>query len=109
MSKEELLYSVEERVAAGRITNASELEEYLMDLKNRGLVTKGQIENNLNELSCFFGKESNRKGNGIGTRTPKTMEYAYSNVSAGFSKTGTLVLLAMSVPALIATLVLLNK
>jgi len=109
MSKEELLYSVEERVAAGRITNASELEEYLMDLKNRGLVTKGQIENNLNELSCFFGKESNRKGNGIGTRTPKTMEYAYSNVSAGFSSTGMLMLIAISVPVLVALVCLINK
>ena len=48
MSKEELLYSVEERVASGRITNRDELENYLMDLKNRGLVTKGQIESNLN-------------------------------------------------------------
>ena len=109
MSKEELLYSVEERVASGRITNRDELENYLMDLKNRGLVTKGQIESNLNELSCFFGKESGKNGNGVGTRTPKTMEYAYSNVSAGFSSTGMLMLIAISVPVLVALVCLINK
>ena len=37
------------------------------------------------------------------------MEYAYSNVSAGFSKTGLLVLLAMSVPVLVAMINLLNQ
>ena len=44
-----------------------------------------------------------------GTRTPKTMEYAYSNVSAGFSSTGMLMLLATSVPALVGMINLLNK
>ena len=115
MSKEELLYSVEERVASGRITNVDELENYLMELKNRGILTKGQLDASKSELAGFFGGsilETNevktKKGN-VGQRTPKTMEYAYSNVSAGFSKTGMLVLLAMSVPVLVGMIVLLNQ
>lgn len=112
MSKEELLYNVEERVAVGKITNVLELEEYLMDLKNRGLVTMGKIQSSMDELSCFFGKvDTGKKCNNkvVGTRTPKTMEYAYSNVSAGFSSTGMLMLIAISVPALVALVCLINK
>lgn len=115
MSKEELLYSVEERVACGKINNSRELEEYLMELKNRGILTRGQLDASRNELACFFGGErvemnevKNQKGK-MGHRAPKTMEYAYSNVSAGFSSTGMLMLIAISVPALVALVCLINK
>ena len=79
-----------------------ELNEYLTDLKNKGVLTQGQV----NAIMDEYFKEDDNKMN---TRTPKTMEYAYSNVSAGFSKTGMLVLLAMSVPVLVGMIVLLNK
>ena len=82
--------------------NKEELNEYLTDLKNKGILTQGQINVIMKEYSTEEGNKTN-------TRTPKTMEYAYSKVSAGFSKTGMLVLLAVSVPALVATIVLLNK
>ena len=79
-----------------------ELNEYLTDLKNKGILTQGQVNSIMDE----YFKEETTKTN---TRTPKTMEYAYSNVSAGFSKTGMLVLLAMSVPVLVGMIVLLSK
>lgn len=79
-----------------------ELNEYLTDLKNKGILTQGQV----NEVMKEYFSEGTPKTN---TRTPKTMEYAYSNVSAGFSKTGMLVLLAMSVPVLVGMIVLLSK
>ena len=79
-----------------------ELIEYLTDLKNKGILTQRQVNAIMNE---YFKED----GSKINTRTPKTMEYAYSNVSAGFSKTGMLVLLAMSVPVLVGMIVLLNK
>ena len=82
--------------------NKEELNEYLTELKNKGILTQGQVNAVLKELS-------DENGNKTTTRTPKTMEYAYSNVSAGFSKTGMLVLLAMSVPVLVGMIVLLNK
>ena len=83
--------------------NKEELNEYLTDLKNKGILTQGQVNAVLKEL---YASEN---GNKTATRTPKPMEYAYSNVSAGFSKTGMLVLLAMSVPVLVGMIVLLNK
>lgn len=79
-----------------------ELNEYLTDLKNKGILTQGQVNAIMDE---YFKEETNKNN----TRTPKTMEYAYSNVSAGFSKTGMLVLLAMSVPVLVGMIVLLSK
>lgn len=83
--------------------NKEELEQYLTDLKNKGILTQAQVNLTINEL---FGE---KRSNKTTTRTPKTMEYAYSNISAGFSKTGLLVMLAMSVPALVAMINLLNK
>ena len=83
--------------------NKEELNEYLTDLKNKGILTQGQVNSVMDEY--FAEKEPNKTT----TRTPKTMEYAYSNISAGFSKTGMLVLLAMSVPVLVGMIVLLNK
>lgn len=83
--------------------NKEDLNEYLADLKNKGILTQGQVNAVLKELY------ETEDGNKTTTRTPKTMEYAYSNVSAGFSKTGMLVLLAMSVPVLVGMIVLLNK
>ena len=79
-----------------------ELNEYLTDLKNKGILTQAQVNGIMKE----YFSEGTSKTN---TRTPKTMEYAYSNVSAGFSKTGMLVLLAMSVPVLVGMIVLLSK
>lgn len=83
--------------------NKEELNEYLTDLKNNGVLTQGQVNAIMDE---YFKEKTPNK---ITTRTPKTMEYAYSNISAGFSKTGMLVLLAMSVPVLVGMIVLLNK
>ena len=83
--------------------NKEDLNEYLTDLKNKGILTQGQVNAIIKELY------EAKNGNITATRTPKTMEYAYSTVSAGFSKTGMLVLLAMSVPVLVGMIVLLNK
>lgn len=84
--------------------NKEELRAYLTELKNRGILTQGQVNLILEEV------ESEEVTSGVtGTRTPKTMEYAYSNVSAGFSSTGMLMLLALSVPVLVGMVNLLNK
>lgn len=83
--------------------NEEELREYLTDLKNKGIITQAQANMTMKELF------EDRQVNKTTTRTPKTMEYAYSNVSEGFSKTGMLVLIALAVPVLVGMIVLLNK
>jgi len=83
--------------------NESELREYLTDLKNKGIITQAQVNMTMKELF------EERQASKMITRTPKTTDYARGNVSAGFSKTGMLVLIAMSVPALVGMIVLLNK
>lgn len=89
------------------ISTKEELVEHMTELKNRGIITKGQMDSKLEELaSKINGGVSSSK---VGTRAPKTMEYAYSDVSAGFSKTGMLMFLAISVPVLIAMINLLNR
>ena len=107
MSKEQVFNNVEEKIKNEEITTREELVEHLMELKDRGILTKGQIDEKLEELSEQIN--SGVTSSKTGTRTPKTMEYAYSNVSAGFSKTGMLVLLALAVPVFIAMINLLNK
>jgi hypothetical protein len=82
--------------------NPEELREYLIELKNRGILTQGEVNEIMSEVS------SEGKGK-LGQRTPDTMEYAYSNVSAGFGSTGILGLLALSAPAIVAMINLLNK
>ena len=107
MSKEKILKNVETMIKKNQLTTKEEIKEHLNDLKNRGLLTKGQVDLVEDDLCDMLN--CGVKSGKTGTRAPKTMEYAYSNVSAGFSKTGMLVLIAMSVPVLIATLVMLNK
>ena len=84
--------------------NKEELRTYWTELKNRGVLTQGQVNKVLEEL-----ENDEITSSKTGTRTPKTMEYAYSNVSAGFSSTGMLMLLALSVPALVGMVAMLNK
>lgn len=85
------------------MNNEEELREYLTELKNRGILTQAEVNAKIQEL---FEEEHTNK---LGTRTPDTMEYAYSNVSAGFTSTGALGLLAMAAPAIVAMINLLNK
>lgn len=107
MNMKELFCQVEAKISNKDITSQEDLVDYLTALKDRGVITKGQIEANFAELSRLVnGRESTGK---MGTRTPDTMEYAYSNVSDGFSNTGMLTLVAMSVPVLVALVNLLNK
>ena len=107
MNREEIFNKVEEKIRNEVLTTREELVAYLTELKDRGILTKGQIDARLEELceELTGGVTSSKTG----TRTPKTMEYAYSNVSAGFSSTGMLMLLATSVPALVGMINLLNK
>lgn len=106
MDSNKIFEIVEEKIKNEEIGTKEELVEHLMELKNRGILTKGQIDAKIEELSSHLAISKTCK---TGTRTPKTMEYAYSNVSAGFSKTGMLMLLAISVPVLVAMINLLNK
>jgi len=97
---------IDEKIRNYEFSSQEELETYLMGLKDRGILTQAQINQRYGEVL----KSYNVNGpNNLNTRTPKTMDYAYSNVSEGFTKTGMLVLMAMSVPALIAMLVMLTK
>ena len=95
---------VDEKIRNYEFSSQEELEKYLMGLKDRGILTQAQINQRYGEVLKSYVVKSD-----LNTRTPKTMEYAYSNVSEGFTKTGMLVLMAMSVPALIAMLVMLTK
>lgn len=107
MNKEKVLKNVETMIKKNQLTTEEEIKNHLNDLKNRGLLTKGQVDMVTDDMCDMLN--CGVKSGKTGTRTPKTMEYAYSNVSAGFSKTGMLVLIAMSLPVLIATLVMLNR
>lgn len=98
--------TIDEKIKNNEFNNKEELETYLRNLKDRGILTQAQINQRYGELLKSYDAKN---GTGLNTRTPKTMEYAYSNVSEGFTKTGMLVLMAMSVPALIAMLVMLTK
>ena len=104
---EKVFEEVLKRIKNEEITTKDELIEHLTELKNRGIITKGQIDSKLEELASKIN--SGVTSNKVGTRAPKTMEYAYSNVSAGFSSTGMLMFIAISVPVLIAMMCLLNK
>lgn len=95
---------IDTKINNREFNSKEELEAYLMGLKDRGILTQAQINQRYGE----FLNSYDAKGN-LNTRTPKTMEYAYSNVSEGFTKTGMLVLMAMAVPALIAMVVMLTK
>ena len=106
-SNEKIFETIELKLKNNEFKNREELETYLVSLKDRGLITQAQINLRYGELLNSYDTRNNSSG--LNTRTPKTMEYAYSNISEGFTKTGMLVLIAMSVPALIAMLVLLNK
>ena len=107
MNNEKVFEDVLNKIKNEEIATKEELVEHMTELKNRGILTKGQIDAKLEELAAEInhGVTSSK----VGTRTPKTMEYAYSNVSAGFSKTGMLMLIAISVPVLIGMITLLNK
>ena len=106
MEKDKVFDIVLEKIRNEEIVTETELNEHMMELKNRGILTKGQIDARYEELSSQLGVDTRYK---TGTRSPKVKEYAYSNVSAGFSKTGMLMFLAISVPVMIAMINLLNK
>lgn len=87
--------------------NKEELREYLTELKNRGILTQAEVNATIEELSGEVSEEKREKK--LGQRTPDTIDYAYSNVSAGFGSTGLIGLLAISVPAIVGMINLLNK
>ena len=107
MNNEKVFDEVLKKIKNEEIASKEELVEHMTELKNRGILTKGQMDAKLEELAAEIkvGGASKKTG----TRAPKTMEYAYSNVSAGFSQTGMLMLIAISVPVLIGMITLLNK
>lgn len=107
MNNEKVFEDILKKIKNEEISTKEELVEHMTELKNRGILTKGQMDAKLEELAAEIncGVSSSKTG----TRAPKTMEYAYSNVSAGFSKTGMLMLIAISVPVLIGMITLLNK
>lgn len=106
-NNEKVFETIELKLKNNEFKSKEELEIYLTNLKDRGLITQAQINNRYGEVLNSYNAKNNSSG--LNTRTPKTMEYAYSNISEGFTKTGMLVLMAMSVPALIAMLVMLTK
>ena len=87
--------------------NKEELREYLTELKNRGILTQSEVNSKLEEISTEANEEHH--AGKLGQRTPDTIEYAYSNVSEGFGSTGLLGLLAISAPAIVGMINLLNK
>ena len=105
-NNEKIFETIELKLKNNEFKSKEELEIYLASLKDRGLITQAQINTRYGEILNSYNAKSS---SGLNVRTPKTMEYAYSNVSEGFTKTGMLVLMAMSVPALIAMLVMLTK
>lgn len=106
MGRDKVFEEVLDKIKNEELATKEELVEHLMELKNRGILTKGQIDAKLEELTNELGVDRTCK---TGARSPKIKEYAYSNVSAGFSQTGMLMFLAISVPVLVAMINLFNK
>ena len=108
MNNKEIFKNVENSIRNNEIKNREELEKYLFDLKNRGIVTQAQINVNSEELlKLFERKKTDRNENKrMATRAPQRRDYQGSE---GFSKLGFLVFIMMSFALLGIMLTLINQ
>ena len=107
-NNKEIFKNIEFLITNNELKNKEELNNYLVDLKNRGILTQAQINVNCDELSRMFNnkKIEEKNLNRMATRTPQRRDYQGSE---GFSKMGFLVVTMMSVALLGIMLTLLNK
>ena len=70
--REKLLKNVELRIRNNELKNKKELEEYLVEYKYRGVLTKMEVDSLVGELSKLFDGESKKANNSKRiTRTPQ--------------------------------------
>lgn len=107
-NNKEIFKNIENSIRKNEIKNSKELNTYLADLKNRGIVTQAQINVNSEQLLKLFERKSNEESNlkRMATRTPQRRDYQGSE---GFSKLGFLVFIMMSFALLGIMLTLINQ
>ena len=104
----EIFKNVENSIRNNEIKNREELEKYLFDLKNRGILTQAQINVNGEQLLKLFDKKCSNENElkRMATRAPQRRDYQGSE---GFSKLGFLVFIMMSFALLGIMLTLMNQ
>lgn len=107
-NNKEIFKNIENSIRKKEIKDSKELNTYLTDLKNRGIVTQAQINVNSEQLLNLFERKSNNETNlkRMATRTPQRRDYQGSE---GFSKLGFLVFIMMSFALLGVMLTLINQ
>lgn len=107
-NSKEIFKNIEDSIRRNEIKNIEELETYLFDLKNRGILTQAQINMNSKDLLKLFENKSQESSElkRMATRTPQRSDYQGSE---GFSKLGFLVFIMMSFALLGIMLTLINK
>lgn len=108
MSNKEIFKNIENSIRTNEIKNSEELNTYLSDLKNRGIVTQAQININSESLLKLFERKSSERNElkRMATRTPQRRDYQGSE---GFSKLGFLVFVMMSFALMGIMLTLINQ
>ena len=107
-NNKEIFKNVETLIRNNELKSSEELNAYLTDLKNRGIVTQAQININNEELLKLFN-DKRVEGNNLkrmATRTPQKRDYQGSE---GFSRLGFLVFVMMSIALLGIMLTLINQ
>lgn len=66
------LKSVEEKINNNELTTKEELENHLMELKNRGILTLAQVNCVKEELVSLLEKETKKSSGKRVTRTPQS-------------------------------------
>ena len=108
MNNDNIFNTIDEKIKNKEFINKEELRNYLTNLKDRGILTQGQINLKYgNILNSYIGKTHNET-NRMMSRTPQRNDLNNSE-NAGFSNMNFLVLNLLTASLAVATIVLLNK
>ena len=108
MNSKEIIKNIEEKIMNNEFKTKEELNQHLTDLKDRGILTKAQVNSNAQELSKLYDSLNKKtEVSRMATRTPQRQDYA--NASAGFSNMNFLVLSLLTLTLAVAMINLLNR
>lgn len=110
LSKEQIFEKVETLVKDKRLKTKEELHEYLTDLKNKGILTKAQIDDVYSSLLKLYNEEDNKniQGKRMMMRTPQKKNFENNN-SYGFSQVSFLVINLITLMLAVVMINLLGK
>lgn len=107
-NNEKIFETIEKKLKNNEFKSKEELEVYLTNLKDRGLITQAQINLKYGEIINSYHPKNNNEQNRMMTRTPQRNDLNGSN-NAGFSHMNFLVLNLLTLSLAVAMIVLLNK